>query len=252
MQNENVQTITLGEEELAQFDEFKRQKKLKEAQNFLLKLELDLTALTYESNSLKRLIFSANDLKLGAICLLPCAVKWCKLALSQNKKCAIIAIISHLHGGETTEIKCASVKKAIRDGADEVEVTAPVFHIKNASWGTVKREFKKLKKAAKNKAIRINLEAPLLTETEITKTCSLAADCGVNYIVTSSGYYGLSNDSEIVKTVKYAVKDKCQVKVNGVENRVQVQEICELGAAKCGTKTALDIAKLILSFAEKV
>lgn len=251
MQQEINENLILGDDELAQFDEFKRQKRLKEAQATVQRLEYDLSCLTLDKEFLKKEIKRSIDLNLGAVCVLPCFVKPVKSQLTANKKIAVIALISHLHGGDTQNIKKAAVARAIKDGADEVEVTAPIALIKNGNWSLVKREFKRLKGACKNRAFRVNIESPLLNSTEIVKTCSVAADSGVNAIVTASGAYGFSNDVETVKAVKNAVKDKCFIKVNGIENRIQMQEICEFGVAKCGAKNAVDIAQLIMSFAEK-
>ena len=77
-------------------------------------------------------------------------------------------------------VSASSLREAVRalkDGADEAEVTAPTAHVRENNYAYVKKEFKKLRSASKHKSLRINLECTLLTREEIMRTCTIAADC---------------------------------------------------------------------------
>ena len=145
-----MEGIFMDETEKQQFSEFKRKLNLQAAQSQVTKIEYNLTDATVEKATLRRACQDANALKLGALCVLPGLIKTCVSFLGPKPQPMLIACISFPHGGDSTKTKVTAVKNAFKDGADEAEVTAPISFIKDANWSYVKREFKKLKKAAKN------------------------------------------------------------------------------------------------------
>ena len=244
-----METVEMNESELQQFNEYKRKLNLQAAEAQVSKIEYDLLDTTTSKAILKKSCGEANALKLGAICVLPNAVRMCARLLGPDPQTSLIACISYPHGGDTTKIKVKAVKEAIKDGVDEVEVTAPIASIKDGDWGHVKREFKKLKKATKKSALRINIECNLLLPAELTKVCNIAADCGVTSIRTSSGVYGHAR-SEIITAIKNVVRDKCTIKADGASTLADSETALSMGAGIVGSKNAADIARLILRAAE--
>lgn len=245
-----METVQMNETELKQFNEYKRNLNMQAAQAQVGKIEYNLIDATVDKAVLKKACQEANALKIGGICVLPNAVRMCANMLGSNPQTSLIACISYPHGGDITKIKVKAVKEAIKDGVDEVEVTVPVACIKEGDWGYVKREFKDLKKATKKSALRINIECNLLTPAEITKVCSVAADCGVTSIRTSSGFYGAGFNPEIVSAIKNVVKDKCTIKADGVSTLGDMETALNMGAGIVGCKNATDLARLVLKAAE--
>ncbi len=240
----------LKDEELQQFNNYKRKLNLLASEAQVGKIEYELLDATLNKAILKKACQEANALKLGAICVLPNAVRICARLLGQNPQTSLIACISYPHGGDITGIKLKAVKEAIRDGVDEVEVTAPIACIKEGDWGYVKREFKVLKKAAKKRALRINIECDLLTTAEITKVSTVAVDCGITSIRTSSSFYGTGFKADFITAIKNVVKDKCTIKADSVATLGDVETALNMGAAIVGSKNAVDLAKLVLKAAE--
>lgn len=236
--------------ESQQFSDFKRQLNVQAAQAQLTKLELNLTDVTVSSATLKQACADANSLKLGAICVLPCLVRACTNLLGSDPQTSLIACISSPHGGDTIESKAAMVKNAVKDGVDEVEVTAPITFIKDGNWGYVKREFKIIKRAAKKRGVRINVEASLLTPQELTKVCALAVDCGITSLRTGSAAYG-GFKPETIAAIKTVVKDKCTIKADGITTFGEMQTAVDMGASIVGSKNAVEVARLILQVAEE-
>ena len=244
------------EEEREEFTEFKRRMNLQAAQAQIGKLEYNLTDTTIDKVTLRKACQDATSLKLGAICVLPNQIKPCVNYLGSNPRVSLIACISYPHGGDTFKTKIDAVKHAFRDGADEAEVTAPVSYVKDGNWNYIKREFKKLKSACKNHSLRINIQSPLLNEHEITRLCSLAADCGIPSIRVSTESYsadglnGISFDiAETISRVKAAVKDKCTIKADGAVTLSDVNTAVDMGAVIIGSKNATALAKLIMQTA---
>lgn len=241
--------VTMNDEELKQYNEYKRKLNLQTAEAQVSKLEYNLTDATTSKAILKKACQDANSLMLGAVCVLPNAARLCACYLGADPQTSLIACISYPHGGDVTKIKVKAVKEAIKDGVDEVEVTAPISSIKEGDWGYVKREFKALKKATKKSALRINIECNLLTPVELTKVCTVAADCGITSIRTSSGAYGQVG-VDAITAIKNVVKDRCTIKADGATTIGDVETALGMGAGIVGSKNAVDLARLILSAAE--
>ena len=244
------------EAEREEFTEFKRRMNLQAAEAQIGKLEYNLTDTAIDKLTLRKACQDANVLKLGAVCVLPNQVKPCVSYLGANPSASLIACISYPHGGDTFKTKIDAVKHAIRDGVDEVEVTAPVSYVKDGNWNYIKREFKKLKSACKNRALRVNIESPLLSEQELTRLCNLAAECGISSLRVSTESYsggGVSavnfNIAETISKVKSAVKDRCTIKADGAVTLSDVNSAVEMGAVVIGSKNAASLARLILQTA---
>ena len=127
-----------------------------------------------------------------------------------------------------------------------MEVTAPVSFVKNQLWGLVRKEFKKLRKAGKKRNVRINIECGLLTPQEITRVCSVAAECGVSSLRSSSGAYTAGFNPDTITVMQSAVKDKCTIKADGVNTITDMDTAVSMGAGIVGSRNANDLARLIL------
>ncbi|MGN1104124.1 MAG: hypothetical protein ACI4QI_04535 [Candidatus Coproplasma sp.] len=229
----------------AEFEEFKRANRIKEAKATALKIELDCLNTLCDRAYLKDVCRRANVQEIGAIVVYPAFVKACVSYLGEDPKASLISAISHPHGGDTTEIKAEAVKRAVKDGVDEVEVCAPTSLIKDGNLQYFRRECKKLKRAAKGRALRVVFDCNALNENELTKACQTAADAGVNCVRLSGG------DSELITLIKSRLKGKCLIKADGAQEVASFITFCNVGADAVSCPRALDIAAYLLNSAKE-
>lgn len=237
--------------EEALFEDFKRRINLQAAYAQIKKIEYNLSDITAGISALKAACSDASNLQLGGVCVAPSFVRSCSVFLGSTakRKSSLIACISYPNGGDTTDIKVKAVKRAIKDGADEVEVTAPIAQIRDGNFQYVKREIKKLRKAAKNRSLRISAECSLLTKHDVMRLCIIAADCRVNSVKTASGVYGGEGDTTIAD-IRSALKDKCTIKAEGVSSVTELSAAVDMGAVVVGSKNAPAVARYILAAAK--
>jgi deoxyribose-phosphate aldolase len=235
------------ENEIQRFAEFKKKLNTDAAQATISRLELEMYDTSISKEVLKNNCREANAKKLGAVCVLPCNVKPCVSFLGSDPDCALITCISYPYGGDTTAVKVTAVKRAIKDGVDEVEVTAPVSYIRDGNWGYFKRELKKLKKFSKKRQVRINIPYSLFAVQDIPKICTTIADCGITAIRISFPISGEPVNNELITKVCQAVKDKCSVKVDGFTTCENVKLAQTMGVSNFGSKYALDLATQIFN-----
>lgn len=227
--------------EAKEYKDYRRMKQEEEARANLQKTESDCLSPFIDKNKLKDICKNAEELPLGAIVVYPAYVKAFVAQLGKDPKCALIAAISYPHGLDTTEIKVAAVKRAIKDGVDEVEVNVPIQLIRDGNISYFKRECKKLKKAARNVPVRLVFDCAVLTPDELAKCCALAADKGIRCVRLNNA------DGNTVSAIKRAVRDKCLIKAESVESFSAFANYCVMGADYIGSKNAMELAKLIKS-----
>lgn len=231
--------------EREEFEEFKRANRIKEAKATALKIELDCLNTICDKAYLKDICRRATLQEIGALVVYPAFVKACVSYLGADPKVSLISAISHPHGGDTTEVKCSAVKRAVKDGVDEVEVSAPTALIKDGNFQYFKRECKKLKRAVKNRALRVVFDCKTLNENELVKACQTAADVGVNCIRLSGA------DSELINLIKSRLKGKCLIKADGAQEVSAFISFCNVGADSVNCPRALDIAAYLINTAKE-
>ncbi|MDE6557515.1 MAG: hypothetical protein K2K39_00250 [Clostridia bacterium] len=235
---------TMAPDEAEQYREFKRVKRIEEAKASVLKIECDCLSQLADKNSVKETCKACNTLEIGAIVVFPSFVKACVSYLGKDPQVSLIAAIAYPYGEETTDVKVAAVKRAVKDGVDEVEVCAPIAFIRDGNFIYFKKECKKLKKAAKVRALRLVINTALLNEKELIKACVTAADAGVNCLRLNNA------DGELITKVKTALKGKCLIKGDRAENSTQFASLCLSGADTVSCTDATELAQYLLKQAE--
>lgn len=232
----------LTEEE--EFEQYKRVNRIKLAKAEALKIELDCLTNLCDKTYLRDVCRRANMQEIGALVVYPAFVKPCVGFLGPDPKTSLIAAISYPHGGDTTELKVDAVKRAVKDGVDEVEVCAPTALLKDGNLQYFKRECKKLKRAARIRALRLVFDCACLSEKELIKACLIAADAGVNCVRLNGA------DSDLLGTVKANLKGKCLIKADSAKDLSAFVTYCNVGADAVNCPRAFDIAAYLLSSAE--
>lgn len=233
-----------AEAEEQEYKEFKRMKREEEARANVSKIECDCLSLYCDKAQLRETCKTADRLALGGIIVFPAYVKACVAFLGKDPKCSLIAAISYPHGLDNMEIKTEAVKRAVKDGVDEVEICAPVQLIKDGNQAYFKKECKKLKKAAKNRPVRIVFDCSMFTSAELSKACAIAADAGVHCVRLNGA------DGETISNVKQTVRGKCLIKADGADTFAAFANACVMGADYVGSRNANELASLIMRQAE--
>lgn len=242
MQETTEQTNLTSDDE--QYREFKRIKRLEEAKASVAKIECDCLSSFTDKVSLKETCKTANALGIGAVVVFPSYVKACVSYLGKDPQTSLVAAISYPFGEETTEVKVAAVKRAVKDGVDEVEVSAPMAFIKDGNWAYFKKECKKVKRAARLRAVRIVINCSLLNEKELIKACVTAADAGVNCLRLNSA------DGETVSKIKTALKGRSLIKAERADTASSYANLCVMGADVVSCTSAIELANYLLRQAE--
>jgi deoxyribose-phosphate aldolase len=232
----------------------------KDAKDILEILDSTLLRPDVVDEDIQRLCEDAKKYEFAAVIVNPLQIKKAKKLL-HGSPVKVGTVIAFPLGEEFTGIKVKQIKKAIRAGAQDVDVVAPISQIKQGNWDYVYKELKKVKRAAFGKTVKIIIETNLLTQEEISRVVELCVRAGVRFIKTCTGYFGpadIDSVKLILKTIKSAQKresilgvDKDQniveVKASGgIKTLEQAYEFYNLGVKRIGTSSAAQIAEQAL------
>ena len=193
--------------------------------------------------TLKRFCDEAKQYHFASVCVNPCNVS-SVAGERAGSGVKVAAVVGFPLGANTSYIKAAEAKEAIRNGANEIDMVMNVAALKDGDMDYVLSDMTAVIQACHPDAcVKVILETAILTPEEITTASRLAAEAGADFVKTSTGFSGGAT-LEAVRLMKAAVGDRCRIKAStGINNR----EICDAflaeGATRFGTSKGIKIVE---------
>lgn len=193
---------------------------------------------------IKNLCKEAKEYEFFSVCVNPGYVKSCKKYL-KGTNVKVCTVIGFPLGANNSKVKLFEAKKAIVDGADEIDVVMNIGKFKDKKYTYVGKELAKIVDLCNKKVlVKVIIETCYLTKEEILKACQLVYECGVDYVKTSTGYGTDGAKVEDVRAMKEVCKDKLKIKASGgIKTLAQVEEFILAGAERIGTSSGINIVK---------
>jgi len=197
-------------------------------------------------NQIKKVCQQVLDYGFNAAFLNPCWVKFAKGFLAGKAK--VGTVISFPLGQANSEAKIFAALEAMKNGADELDVSTNVGFLKSGKEDEYFEELKKVVKSVKEKnpqtIIKFIIEAYFLNKEEIMKASELVMKSGADFVKTTSGFGPRDAKIEYVRTIKEVVGNKVKIKAaGGISTADQVRDYLEAGAVRIGTSKAVEIVK---------
>ncbi len=125
----------------------------------------------------------------AAVSVPPMFVKAAKEQL-MNSSVKTATMVGFPYGYAAIESKLAEILLAMVDDVDEIEMMANITAIKNNDWQYIAKEISSIIQVtkARNKPLKICIEAGLLVNEEIKKCCDIYGIAEVDALITSSGF----------------------------------------------------------------
>jgi deoxyribose-phosphate aldolase len=183
----------------------------------------------------------AKQFDFMSVCIQPHFVGYAKqLLLESNVK--VCTVIGFPLGQNSREVKVFETKKAIADGADEIDMVLNISLLKAGKFHELYLEIADIKYACQNRVLKVILETCLLTNEEIVKACEIAKEAKADFVKTSTGFSTGGATVEHVRLMKKTVGDKLQVKASGgIRSLADMQAMIEAGATRIGTSSGVKI-----------
>lgn len=154
------------------------------------------------------------------------------------------AAISFPLGQTTLEVKLAETKKAIEDGADEIDYVINIGKAKMHDWDYIEKEMESIVSMCREHHVlsKVIFENCYLEKDEIIQLSLIAKKIKPDFIKTSTGFGTSGATVEDVRLMKGTVGDKVQVKAaGGIRDWLTCKQMIDAGATRIGTSSSLKI-----------
>lgn len=154
------------------------------------------------------------------------------------------AAISFPLGQTTIAVKVAETKKAIEDGADEIDYVINIGEVKMGHYDYIEKEMQSIVSVCKehNVLSKVIFENCYLEKDEIRKVAEIAKKIRPDFIKTSTGFGTGGATIEDVCLMKEVVGNDVQVKAaGGIRDWKTCKAMIEAGATRIGTSSSLKI-----------
>ena len=189
---------------------------------------------------IKKLCDEAIEYKTASVCIPPSYIE--KIKMTYGDKINICTVIGFPLGYNTTETKVFEAKKAIEDGAGEIDMVVNLGDVKNGNFDAVTDEIKQLKKIAGEKILKVIIETCYLTEEEKIKLCECVTKGGADYIKTSTGFGTAGAKIEDIELFKKHIGKNVKIKAaGGVKSKEDLEMFINAGCDRIGTSSAISI-----------
>ena len=198
---------------------------------------IDHTLLKPEAKieQIKTLCEEAKEHDFMSVCVNPFFVPVARKLL-EGSSVKVCTVIGFPLGANTPSVKVYEAKKAVEDGADEVDMVQNISMAKEHDYEFIENEIRQIKEAVgPDIVLKVILETCLLTDDEI-RECSIAAKkAGADFVKTSTGFSKGGATVSAVKIMRAAVGDEMGVKASGgIHTKEEMIALIEAGASRIG------------------
>lgn len=197
---------------------------------------------TLTIGDIDRLVDEAKQYSFFGVCVPPFWVKRAQREIGKSP-IALVTVAGFPLGYNMTETKLDEIKRAIENGADEIDVVWNVTSFKTGIPWT-KIEVAKCSKLAHDhqKLLKVIIETAYLSDNEIETACKICADAGADFVKTSTGFASAGAKTEHVTIMRRALPPTVNIKASGgIKSKAFAIELIQAGATRLGTSSSLSI-----------
>lgn len=189
---------------------------------------------------IQKLCEEAIQYKTASVCVPPCYIK--RIADTYGNKINICTVVGFPLGYSTTEAKVEEVKKALQDGASEIDMVINISDVKNGDFDRVEEEIRALRKATGERILKVIIETCYLNEEEKIAMCHAVTRARADYIKTSTGFGTAGATLEDILLMKKYIGEGVKIKAaGGIRTREDMENYIAAGCSRLGTSSAVDI-----------
>lgn len=194
-------------------------------------------------DDIQRVCKEAIENDFFGVCVPPYYVKIAKNELKESQV-KLVTVIGFPLGYSTTPSKIEEAKKAIDEGADEIDMVINIAALKEKDYAYVANDINSIctfvhLKGAKLKVI---IETALLTNEEKIAACKICETAEVDFVKTSTGFSTGGATVDDIKLMRKQLHKKIKIKASGgIKTAEQAQALIKAGADRLGTSSSIAI-----------
>jgi len=196
-------------------------------------------------DDIRRLCAEAREFGFAAVCVNPTYVKLAVRELS-GTDVVVASVAGFPLGAHLPEIKAMEARRAIREGAREIDMVINVGALKSGDTDLVLRDIMAVTDACleRRAVCKVIIEAALLTDDEKVTACRLAKRARADFVKTSTGFGPGGATVHDVALMREAVCGKLGVKAaGGIRSFEDARKMIEAGATRIGASAGVKIVQ---------
>jgi deoxyribose-phosphate aldolase len=187
----------------------------------------------------------AAQFKFATVCVNPA---WVALAarLLSGSPVGVCSVVGFPLGATTADVKAYEARRAIFDGAREIDMVINVGALKSGDLRVVERDIEAVAATCRECGAlsKVIIEAALLTDDEKVTACTLSKAAGADYVKTSTGFGPGGATAADVALMRRVVGAEMGVKAaGGVRDLEGLQAMVAAGATRVGASAGVKIVQ---------
>ncbi|HPF70126.1 MAG TPA: deoxyribose-phosphate aldolase [Candidatus Krumholzibacteria bacterium] len=193
-----------------------------------------------------QVISEAREFSFRSVCVNPCWVKRVADGL-RGTPVLTCSVVGFPLGASTPDIKGMETRKAIRDGAKEIDMVINVGRLKSGDDDYVLRDILAVTDACRDGSAvsKVIIETALLTDDEKVRACELSKRARADFVKTSTGFSSGGATAEDVALMASVVRGAgMEVKASGgIRSFSDAKRMIEAGATRIGASASIAIVQ---------
>jgi deoxyribose-phosphate aldolase len=187
----------------------------------------------------------AAEYRFASVCVNPTWVALCATLLS-GARTVVCSVVGFPLGATTPDTKHYETRRAIFDGAREIDMVINVGALKSGDLRVVERDIEAVTSPCREAGAisKVIIEAALLSDEEKVTACTLAKASGADFVKTSTGFGPGGATVADVALMRRVVGDEMGVKAaGGVRDLEGLKAMVAAGATRIGASAGVRIVQ---------
>lgn len=211
-------------------------------------IEHTLLKIDATMQDLDNLLNEARTYNFKGVCVNGVNVKYAKEKL-KDTNIKVVSVIGFPLGACLSDVKAYETIRAIKDGADEIDMVINVQALKDGDYEFVQKDIEIVKAACGLKPLKVIIETDVLTKEEIKIACEIIVKAKADFAKTSTGFIknGVGAKAEDIKLMSEVLKDTgVEIKASGgINTREKALTLIAMGAKRLGTSSGVKLVEKI-------
>lgn len=191
------------------------------------------------AGAIDELCADASRFGFAAVCV---HGRWVARCAGRPAAPRVAAVVSFPHGLDATAVKEEAVRRAVADGASELDVVI-AYALLADDPAAVGRDLERVVAAAGGATVKAIVEAPVLTPAQLERACEAVVASGAAFAKTGTGTRGPAT-VEQVAAMRRMLPDRVAVKASGwIRTATTAVALLDAGAARLGTSAGAEIVQ---------
>jgi len=185
----------------------------------------------------------ARKYSVASVCVKPCHVRLAARLL-EGSDVRVGTVVGFPHGNSTTEVKAAEARRALSDGAVELDMVINIGDMRSGQYDLVQDEIRTIVASAHaaGAIVKVILENAYLTDEEKVTACKLSEAAGADFVKTSTGFAPTGATVEDIRLMRQSVGPGVQVKAaHGVRTLDTLLQMIDAGITRTGATATVAI-----------